>query len=76
MVLLDQELISRAYTQITDRESAHRVWELTYAYELAVEFHHLQFEAHLKYDESYELELRAYVAEAERRRVFRRKATD
>jgi hypothetical protein len=68
MVSLDQDLVARAYVCIRDRESSHRVRELIYAYQLAVDYHNRQVGSHVEYEPRYETDLRNFVIEDERKR--------
>jgi hypothetical protein len=61
MVHLDQQLISRAYACIVDRETSHRARELILSYRLAVELHNLHWGRHAIYQHDHERELRAFV---------------
>src|SRR5262245_221416 len=69
MVCVDEDLVTRAYACITDRESSHRIGEMVFVYKLAVDLHNRQLGSHVNYQNQYELNLRAFVVEAEQKRA-------
>jgi hypothetical protein len=69
VVGLDHQLVFEARRFIT-AANVHRVREMIFAYEQAVDLHNRKWHCHSEYQEKYERDLRAFVA-AERRQRFR-----
>lgn len=67
MVRLDHQLIREARRLIT-AGNVHRVKQMIFAYEQAVDLHNRQWCSHAQYHDEYERALRAFVIAACRRR--------
>jgi hypothetical protein len=60
MVRLDEKLLLEA-CRCFDSSNVHRLKEMMFAYERAVELHNAYTQGHERYDATHELELRSYV---------------
>jgi hypothetical protein len=63
MVQLDHQLIY-AVRRLTTGANIHRVRELVFLYNQAVDLHTRQWPSHIKYQQNYERDLRAFVTAA------------